>query len=166
MVWTHTSKHKACNKEFAMFNRQFSNKNQTNICLTIPISSATQKGKMRSMVHLDNNYVHSECLAHWDGCHTTEDRSAHKGSLLAVQLHLQRKHYQILWSGYEFGFINDLSTSVRVMTWCRQATSHYPHQCWHKYLSPFGITVLQFNDWISFMLANNSVVMFSFINYY
>ena len=28
-----------------MFNRQFSNKNQTNIYLTIPISSATQKGK-------------------------------------------------------------------------------------------------------------------------
>ena len=28
-----------------MFNRQFSNKNQTNICLNIPISSATQKGK-------------------------------------------------------------------------------------------------------------------------
>ena len=30
-------------------------------------------------------------------------------------------------------------TSVRVMAWCRQATSHYLSQCWLSSLSPYGV---------------------------
>ena len=32
------------------------------------------------------------------------------------------------------------STLVQVIAWCRQATSHYPSQCWPGSLSPNGIT--------------------------
>ena len=32
------------------------------------------------------------------------------------------------------------STLIQVMTWCRQATSHYLSQCWSKSLSPHYIT--------------------------
>ena len=36
--------------------------------------------------------------------------------------------------------IDDKSTLVQVMAWCRQATSHYLSQCWPGYMSPYGIT--------------------------
>ena len=32
------------------------------------------------------------------------------------------------------------STLVQVMAWCRQATSHYLNQCWHRSLPPYGVT--------------------------
>ena len=32
------------------------------------------------------------------------------------------------------------STSVQVMAWCRQATSHYLSQCWPRSMSPYGVT--------------------------
>ena len=35
---------------------------------------------------------------------------------------------------------DDKSTLVQVMAWCRQATSHYLSQCWHRSMSPYGIT--------------------------
>ena len=31
-------------------------------------------------------------------------------------------------------------TLVQVMAWCRQATSHYLSQCWHRSMSPNGVT--------------------------
>ena len=34
----------------------------------------------------------------------------------------------------------DKSTLVQLMAWCRQATSHYLNQCWHRSMSPYGIT--------------------------
>ena len=37
-------------------------------------------------------------------------------------------------------FTDDQSTLVQVMAWCRQAPSHYLNQCWHRSLSPYGIT--------------------------
>ena len=36
--------------------------------------------------------------------------------------------------------INDKSTLVQVMAWCRQATSHYLNQCWPSSMLPYGIT--------------------------
>ena len=35
---------------------------------------------------------------------------------------------------------DDKLTSVQVMAWCRQATSHYLSQCWPRSLSPYGVT--------------------------
>ena len=37
-------------------------------------------------------------------------------------------------------FADDMSALVEVMAWCRQATSHYLSQNWHRSMSPFGIT--------------------------
>ena len=36
--------------------------------------------------------------------------------------------------------IDDQSTLVQVMAWCRQATSHYLGQCWPRSLPPYGVT--------------------------
>ena len=41
----------------------------------------------------------------------------------------------LIWMSLDF--TDDQSTSVQVMAWCRQATSHYLSQCW---LSPLSIT--------------------------
>ena len=35
---------------------------------------------------------------------------------------------------------DDKSTLVQVMAWSRQATSHYLHQCWPRFLPPYGVT--------------------------
>ena len=35
---------------------------------------------------------------------------------------------------------DDKSTSVQVMAWCHQSTSHYLSQCWPKAMPPFGVT--------------------------
>ena len=54
-----------------MFNWQFSNKKQTNICLTIPIASATQKRqKCVQWFTLTTTMFHYEYFALRDGCHT------------------------------------------------------------------------------------------------
>ena len=34
---------------------------------------------------------------------------------------------------------DDKSTLVQVMAWCRQATSHYLSQCWHRFMLPYGV---------------------------
>ena len=36
---------------------------------------------------------------------------------------------------------DDKSTLVQVMTWCRQATSHYLGQCWSSSISPYIVTI-------------------------
>ena len=38
----------------------------------------------------------------------------------------------------------DKSTLVQVMAWCRQATSHYLKHCWHRSMSPYGVTRPQY----------------------
>ena len=43
--------------------------------------------------------------------------------------------------------MDDKSTLVLVMAWCRQATSHYLSQCWPSSLSPYGITRPQWVKW-------------------
>ena len=42
---------------------------------------------------------------------------------------------------------NDQSTLVQVMAWCRQATSHYLNQCWHRFMSPYNVNRPQ---WVNF----------------
>ena len=39
--------------------------------------------------------------------------------------------------------IDDKSTLVQVMAWCRRAPSHYLSQCWPRSMSPYGISRLQ-----------------------
>ena len=47
----------------------------------------------------------------------------------------------LIWMSMDF--TDDQSTLVQVMAWCRQATSHYLSQCWPRYLSSSGATMLQ-----------------------
>ena len=44
----------------------------------------------------------------------------------------------LIWMSFDFA--DDRSTLVQVMVWCRQATSHYLSQCWHRSMSPYGVT--------------------------
>ena len=50
----------------------------------------------------------------------------------------------LLWMSLDF--IDDQSTLVQVMAWCRPATSHYLSQCWPRFLLPYGVTRPQ-NGW-------------------
>ena len=43
-----------------------------------------------------------------------------------------------LWMSLDFTY--DQSTLVQLMAWCCQETSHYLSQCWHRYVSPYGVT--------------------------
>ena len=43
------------------------------------------------------------------------------------------------------------STFVQVMAWCRQATSHYPSQFWHRFMSPYGVARPQ---WVKYHSTN------------
>ena len=36
--------------------------------------------------------------------------------------------------------LNEKSTLVQVLAWCRQAPSHYLSQCWPKSVLPYGVT--------------------------
>ena len=42
---------------------------------------------------------------------------------------------------------DDKSTLVQVMGWCRQATSHYPSQCWPSSMLPYGVTRPHWVNW-------------------
>ena len=45
--------------------------------------------------------------------------------------------------------IDDKSTLVQIMAWCRQTTSHYMNQCWLRSLLPYGVTKPQWMNLIS-----------------
>ena len=48
-------------------------------------------------------------------------------------------HSPIALSWMPQNLTDNKSTLVQVMAWCRQATSHYLHQCWPSYLSPYDV---------------------------
>ena len=48
--------------------------------------------------------------------------------------------YEIALIWMSLDFTDDQSTLVKVMAWCRQATSHYLSQCWPRSLPPYGVT--------------------------
>ena len=48
--------------------------------------------------------------------------------------------YEITLRWMPLDLTDDKSTLVQVMAWCRQATSHYPSQCWPRFMSPNGVT--------------------------
>ena len=43
----------------------------------------------------------------------------------------------LIWMSMDF--VNDQSSLVQVMAWCRQATSHYLGQCWPRSMSSYGV---------------------------
>ena len=49
---------------------------------------------------------------------------------------------------------DDESTLVHVMTWCRQATSHYMKQWWSSFKSPYGVIRQQWVNIVSIFLLN------------
>ena len=48
--------------------------------------------------------------------------------------------YEISLRWMPLDLIDDKSTLVQVMAWCRQATSHYLNQCWPRSPTPYGVT--------------------------
>ena len=56
--------------------------------------------------------------------------------------------FALIWMSLDF--IDDQSTLIQVMAWCRQATSHYMSQCWPRSLSPSGIMRPQ---WVKYFMA-------------
>ena len=50
---------------------------------------------------------------------------------------------------------DDKSTSIQVMTWCHQATSHYLNPCWPRPMASYGITRPQWDKIIKSILARS-----------
>ena len=53
---------------------------------------------------------------------------------------------------------DDKSTLVQVMTWCRQATSHYLSRCWPRFMSPQWVN---HTPEVTLDLSCSNVVVFS-----
>ena len=51
------------------------------------------------------------------------------------------------------------STLVQVIVWCCQATSHYLSQCWHRSMSSYGVTKLQWVCEVTDCVASLSRIM-------
>ena len=67
----------------------------------------------------------------------------------------------LLWMSLDF--IDDQSTLVQVMAWCRQATNHYLSQCWPRSLSSYGVTRPQWVDLHICKVSDTTPVTFSLI---
>ena len=48
--------------------------------------------------------------------------------------------YEITLKWMSQHLLDNKSTLVQVMAWCRQATSHYLNQFWPRCMSPYGVT--------------------------
>ena len=58
-------------------------------------------------------------------------------------------YYETAFRWMLLDLTDDKSTLVQVMTWCRQAKSHYLSQCWLRSMSPNGVTRPQRVKWSS-----------------
>ena len=63
--------------------------------------------------------------------------------------------YIYIWMSLDF--IGDQSTLVKVMAWCRQATSHYLNQCWPTLPEPVLTNMIFTNEtskmiWLTFCI--------------
>ena len=84
-----------------------------------------------------------------------------------VNFHVNFSHWwlmYLLWNCHQMnvtGFTADKSTLVQVMACCRQATSHYLSQCWHRSLPPYGVTRPQ---WVNCKLSSWLLYLYSVLH--
>ena len=57
--------------------------------------------------------------------------------------------------------MDDMSTLVWVMAWCRQAASHYLSKCWPTSLLPYGVTRPQ---WVKIVYRMGYVTWWSLVD--
>ena len=55
-------------------------------------------------------------------------------------------------------FTDNKSTSVQVMAWCRQATSHYPRQSWSSSMSSHMVSQWTLCHFIKYLTYTNSLL--------
>ena len=60
--------------------------------------------------------------------------------------------YEIALGRTPLDLTDDKPTLVQVMAWCRQVTSHYLNQCWHRSMWPYGGTRPQ---WVNTCTTNS-----------
>ena len=63
--------------------------------------------------------------------------------------------YKIALRWMSLDLADEKSTLVQVMAWCRQATSHYPSQCWPRSMLLNGITRPQ---WVKLTNSHNTLL--------
>ena len=81
------------------------------------------------------------------GCHF---KTAIFNLVLLIGFFISFNDNALRWMPWDL--TDDKSTLVQVMAWCRQATSHYLSQCWHRSVSPYGVTR---PEWVNKPLENN-----------
>ena len=71
----------------------------------------------------------------------------------------------LIWMSLDF--IDDQSSLVQVMAWCRQATSHNLSQCWPRSLPPYVVTMPEWVNWcycISLTRYPHNIIAFCMLN--
>ena len=82
------------------------------------------------------HYKHKAMLLFYQPCLDANVNSMAPGGFerqLSISCEIALK-----WMLLDLGLVK--STLVQVIVWCRQATSHYLHHWWPRYMSPYGIT--------------------------
>ena len=90
--------------------------------------------KTANMLKLLQTYINSLAPGR-PGCHF---KTAIFNLVLLIGIFTSSKDNALRWMPWDLA--GDKSTLVQVMTWCRQATSHYLSQCWPSSMSPYGVT--------------------------
>ena len=83
------------------------------------------------------------------GCHF---KTAIFNLVLLIGFFRSSNDYAPRWMQWDL--MDDKSTSVQVMAWCRQATSHYLSQCWPSSMSPYGVTRPQ---WVNTLWSSDAI---------
>ena len=79
------------------------------------------------------------------GCHF---ETAIFNLVLLIGIFTSSNDNALIWIPWDF--MDDESTLVQVMAWCRQATSHHLSQCWSSSMSPYAVTRPQ---WVKLIVA-------------
>ena len=86
-------------------------------------------------------YIVADVEYQWYFFHSlTYQRGGYNFEIIIFRIDILRNSYEIVLRRIPTPPIHDKSTSVSVMAWYCQATSHYLTQCWPNSLSPHGVT--------------------------
>ena len=92
------------------------------------------------------------------GCHF---KTAIFNPVLLIAIFTSSNDDALRWMPWDL--IDDKSTLVHVMAWCRQETSHYLSQCWPSSMSPYGVTRPQ---WVKDLMSSAHQTWFRKLNFF
>ena len=94
--------------------------------------------------------IAQRALTHWALIEFTEILDKWFPAFLVINSWCLSCKIALRWMPHNLA--NEKSTMVRVMVWCRQATSHYMSQCWPRSISSYVVTMPQ---WVKLVIPKS-----------